>query len=518
VFFICWVMGAAITTACGEAVGNVCGEASRDAVVRVADGVKENPWAFAGAGIGGVMVSGLLCWRQKEALDSTKNNSGIAQWSSLFYRKGGPVTNFINGLPYIVNLAPLATVYLGIWLRKVTGKDSTAFTTFAVGFGIVPVVDLIIGEDSYNPTPEEETALRENPWFSFHLCAYVWASVSSVCGLAYYVGQESGFIGGGPDKLSSTALWGIATSTGIASGFGIGAIHELIHRPSFTELYHARAVLLFSNFNHFWIEHVWGHHKRVATDEDPASSALNEPLWTFIPKCWVLSFISACRLEAQFHKNKGRSWVSLENRILYPYLWSFAIDALIYKYCGPKALLFQVVQSVLTAFLTDNANYIEHYGLRRKRLSNKTDKWGWCSDYEKPGWLHSWNTGDRLSNWLLFKIERHPDHHINAGRPYQILRTFKESPTYPTGYAGMFVLSWFPPLFFAVMNPLVEKAERDLQQLLKDGSYQKIFPSGMNTVSTVYKKVGEDFYEKGGSEYAGGQDATDLHAAPAVWS
>merc|ERR1712139_557378 len=300
---------------------------------------------------------------------------------------------------------------------------------------------------------------------------------------------------------------------------GIGCIHELIHRPSFTELYHARVVLLFSNYNYFWVEHVWGHHKRVATDEDPASSALNESLWTFIPKCWYYSALSAWRLEAKFLKNRGKSWWHPENRILYPYLLSFAIDYFIYEMFGSKALVMQIIQCIWTAFLTDQANYIEHYGLRRKRLSDSTDEWGWYNDYERPGWMHAWNTGDRISNWILFKIEPHPDHHVNAGRPYQILRTFKESPTYPTGYAGMFVLSWFPPLFFAVMNPIVKKAHEDYVRQLADGSYERLFPKGANNISTVYKKTGEDFYEAGSSEYAGGLDTDDVQTAQAgVWT
>lgn len=61
--------------------------------------------------------------------------------------------------------------------------------------------------------------------------------------------------------------------------------------------------------------------------------------------------------------------------------------------------------------------------------------------YERPGWFHAWDTADRLTNWMLFKIQRHPDHHTNAGRPYQILRTFAQSPTMPTGYAGMVRIS-----------------------------------------------------------------------------
>ena len=79
-------------------------------------------------------------------------------------------------------------------------------------------------------------------------------------------------------------FFGIGISMGLSSGFGIGCIYELIHLPTFIVLYHARVVLLLPNYNHFW-------------DEDPASSAQNEPLWTLIPKCWLWSFVSAVRLK-----------------------------------------------------------------------------------------------------------------------------------------------------------------------------------------------------------------------------
>lgn len=419
------------------------------------------------------------------ALDSTKNNSGLFQWSGTFYKGNDPWSNFINGLPYVLNLAPTLTVFIGMYLRTVTGNDYYTFFTFFAGFVVVPLLDLIVGEDSYNPTLEEEGQLRANPWFSFHLCFYVWAYIASVIGIAYYIGHESGHVGGGSNNLSTTALVGISTSLGISSGFGIGCIHELIHRPSHFELNHARMVLLFSNYNHFWVEHIWGHHKRVATDEDPASSALNESFWTFIWKCLYHSFVSACHLEAKFLDNRRLPWWHTKNRILWPFVLSLAIDFAIYQFLGPAAFAMQMIQSFLTAFLTDNANYIEHYGLRRERKSDRKDEWGLHDDYERPGWMHSWNTGDRVTNWMLFKIERHPDHHVNAGRPYQILRTFKESPTYPTGYAGMFVLSWFPPLFFWVMNPLVHKAEADYAQQKKDGTYARIFPKGSNNISSL---------------------------------
>ena len=445
---------------------------------------------------GWVMIfAGLLRWRFTESMDDKSNNHGLYQWSSNFYRKGGALMDFWNALPHIVNLTSTATVYLGVYLAEATSNPYWTFLTFFVGFGAVPIGDLLIGEDSYNPSPSEEKQMRANNWFRFHTLTYVWSYVASVVYFASYMQNV---------KVNSVAFWGISTSLGISSGFGIGCIHELIHRPTFLEMNHGRLVLLFSNYNHFWVEHLWGHHKRVATEEDPASSALNEPLWTFIWKCLYLSFVDACNLEEKFQRGRGRGFWTPYNRIVMPFLVSFAIDYAFYHYFGLAALCFQLVQSFLTAFLTDNANYIEHYGLRRKRLSEKKDEWGLYRDYEPQSWMHSWNTGDRVSNWMLFKIERHPDHHVNAFRPYQILRTYKESPTYPTGYAGMFVLSWFPPLWFMVMNPIARKAGIDYGNQLKDGSYRTIFPSGANNISSVYKKTGEGHYE------AGSQMAQDI--------
>lgn len=440
-----------------------------------------------------VLFGMLMHWRFGEAMDATKNNSGWFGLSSQFYREGGALMDFWNALPHVINLVPTLTVYLGIWAAEYFNNPYFTFLTFVAGFGAVPLADLIIGEDSYNATEDEEKKLRANNWFRFHTVLYVFTYCSSVVYLAWYMGN---FV-----EINSVAFWGISTSAGIASGFGIGCIHEIIHRPTHWELGCGRLVLLFSNYNHFWIEHLWGHHKRVATEEDPASSRLGENFWTFIWKCLYLSFVSAWRIEKKFQAANGRGFWNINNRIVVPYLFSFAIDYAFFHYFGLNALYFQLVQSFITAFLTDNANYIEHYGLRRARLSDQKDEWGWYCDYERPGWMHAWNTGDRISNWMLFKIERHPDHHTNAGRPYQLLRTYKESPTYPTGYAGMFVLSWIPPLWRMVMDPIALKAGVDYQNQLQDGSYTKLFPSGANPMSSAYKKSGEGHYEKGDTKY-----------------
>jgi alkane 1-monooxygenase len=104
------------------------------------------------------------------------------------------------------------------------------------------------------------------------------------------------------------------------------------------------------------------------------------------------------------------------------------------------------------------ANYIEHYGLLRRKLPT--------GRYERCQPEHSWNSNHTCSNWALFHLQRHSDHHANPGRRYQSLRTFDQLPSLPNGYFGMFLVALIPPLWFHVMDPrLLEHTQRDPQRI-----------------------------------------------------
>jgi len=263
-----------------------------------------------------------------------------------------------------------------------------------------------------------------------------------------------------------------------------------------------------ANYSHLWIEHLWGHHKRVATDLDPASSNLGDNIYTWMPNALIRGFTDAVDIESRYRKRNNKSF--FEDRILLGYIASAVFAYGIYSFFGLNALYVHLGQGFVTALHIENANYIEHYGLRRRVVDGKTDRHG-EPIFERPGWFHAWDTGERMSNWILFNIQRHPDHHTNAGRPYQILRTLPQSPTLPTGYAGMFVLSWIPPLFFAVMDPLVENAYRVRESMEAKGIAASAFPKGSNNISSWFKKEGEGYFEPGSSVaskygFAGGSD------------
>jgi alkane 1-monooxygenase len=52
----------------------------------------------------------------------------------------------------------------------------------------------------------------------------------------------------------------------------------------------------------------------------------------------------------------------------------------------------------------------------------------------------------------LYELTRHSDHHYKSQKKYQILEYHDVSPQMPFGYPTSMVLSFFPPLWFAVMN------------------------------------------------------------------
>ena len=112
---------------------------------------------------------------------------------------------------------------------------------------------------------------------------------------------------------------------------------------------------------------------------------------------------------------------------------------------GWVMLPFLAVHNVVAWWQLTSANYVEHYGLLRQRLPS--------GQYEAPQPHHSWNANHVVTNLALFHLQRHSDHHAYPSRRYHALRHFPDLPQLPSGYFGMFPLSYVPPLWFRVMDP-----------------------------------------------------------------
>jgi alkane 1-monooxygenase len=249
---------------------------------------------------------------------------------------------------------------------------------------------------------------------------------------------------------------GYISALGLACGvFGINVAHELGHRSKKYEQFLSKALLLTSLYLHFFIEHNRGHHKNVSTPDDPASSKEGEIVYFFWFRSVIGGFISAWHLEKERLEKQGKSVWSLQNEMLVYQIIQIAFVAMIYFIFGWIPTLCFIASAIFGFLLLETVNYIEHYGLRRKK--NEYGAW------EKTLPIHSWNSNHAFGRILLFELTRHSDHHYIANRPYQILRHFDESPQMPTGYPGMMVLSLIPPIWFWVMGKEIKKLkERDL--------------------------------------------------------
>jgi alkane 1-monooxygenase len=256
-----------------------------------------------------------------------------------------------------------------------------------------------------------------------------------------YVTQPAIDIGG------KTAVMGLLCGT-----FGINVGHELGHRVNRFEQFLAKALLLTSLYMHFFIEHNKGHHKRVATPEDPSSARHGEWLYAFSVRSIVFSYLSAWEIANKEQVKKGRALISLRNEMLRFHLIQLLFVVIIVFFFGWATGLLFIAAAVQGILLLETVNYIEHYGLQRNEIA--------AGKYERALPEHSWNSNHVIGRVMLFELSRHSDHHYLASRKYQVLRHHDDSPQMPTGYPGMMILAFFPPAWFRVMNARIKKLQR----------------------------------------------------------
>jgi alkane 1-monooxygenase len=256
----------------------------------------------------------------------------------------------------------------------------------------------------------------------------------------------------GVDLAGKTAVMGLLCGT-----FGINVGHELGHRTNRFEQALAKLLLLTSLYMHFFIEHNKGHHKRVATPEDPSSARLGEPLYLFWIRSIVNSYRSAWHIAAKDQQKKGRPALSLRNEMIQFHAIQIGFVLAIGMALGWTVAILFIAAAFIGILLLETVNYIEHYGLQRKQIAE--GKW------ERAMPEHSWNSNHVIGRVMLFELSRHSDHHYLASRKYQVLRHHDHSPQMPTGYPGMMLLALVPPVWFWVMNQKVRTLKNDSQSV-----------------------------------------------------
>lgn len=372
----------------------------------------------------------------------------------------------IKKFGYLLVLIAPAVQILSWYFARSRPELSTfwAFFPLVFVFGIVPLADYLVGKDPSNPDENDEVpALNEERIYRWFTIAMLPVYLAFIAFAGWAFAAPTGMSG-----FNTLGQIGWLLSTGVMGGIiAINVGHELIHKEPRIENWAGGLLYASVTYATFKVEHVRGHHVHVSTPEDASSSRFNQSLYSFVPQAVVRNFIAGWRLQKEYLARKGKSAFSLENELIWWYACSFAFAACFYAAFGWIGVAFFFAQGFIAGLTLEIINYIEHYGLHRRKLEN--------GRYESVTPAHSWNSNYLLTNLFLFQLQRHSDHHAYARRRYQVLRHYDDSPQLPAGYATMFVLAFFPPLWKRIMNPRVERYYKgEMDQLFRKPAARRV--------------------------------------------
>jgi len=350
---------------------------------------------------------------------------------------------------WLIIISPIISLF-SIWLYFALDKNPlVTLIPMLFFYAFSPLMDAVMGEDPHNPPEEVVNAMIADNYYRFTVHTMVYIAIVVFLAFVVFVGTQS---------LPWWAIIALIIGIGSNSGGVMTMTHELGHKANKLDRLSAKIGNMIMGYGHFNIEHNKGHHTWVATPEDPASARMGENFYAFMVRELSGTFKRGTSYEKARLEKQGRSFWSFHNDVLQVYAVTLSLIGLFTMLFGPAILLFLIPHHFLAWLALTQANYVEHYGLKREKLAN--------GKYERCQPKHSWNTNHTYSNLLSFHLQRHSDHHAYPQRPYQVLRDYKNVPSLPTGYGGCFAMAFFPPLWFAVMDKKVmEWADGDLSKV-----------------------------------------------------
>ena len=236
---------------------------------------------------------------------------------------------------------------------------------------------------------------------------------------------------------------------GLLTGFIATIVaHELTHRTADPiALCVGRWLLAFSWDAGFSIEHVYGHHTYVATEEDPATAPRGRNVYQHIVISTISGNISAAKIEAQRLAKKKQAIWSPSNRYLRGILMSLVLEIVVFFIAGWAGVLAFTLSALVTKSMLEIVNYMEHYGIVRDKNTSVLPR-------------HSWNTNRRMSSWGTFNLTRHSHHHAEGNVPFYDLKPLTDSPMMISGYLSTIFLTLIPPLWNHLMIPKLIEWDR----------------------------------------------------------
>ena len=339
----------------------------------------------------------------------------------------------MNDLKYLMSYSIAFFAFIGISLGGFYNYLAVIFT-----FIFIPTLEIIVKKSDEKYTDEEKKNRNLDPFFDLLL----YLNIPIVFGVFFF----------SIEKLSLTSsvydIVGIILSSSIVMATnGINVGHELGHRKSIIARTCSKLLYLPCQYMHFYIEHNFGHHINVATPEDPATAKYKQTVYSFWITSVIKTYLSAWEIQLKLLKVSKRSFFSIKNDMVFYTFFQVMFLVFIYYNFGLYLTMLSIMMSVVSFLFLETINYVEHYGLLRKKEPS--------GRYERVKPHHSWNSNHTIGRIVLYELTRHSDHHFKSSKKYQVLESLDECPHLPHGYPTSILLSLIPPVWFSIMNPLV---------------------------------------------------------------
>ena len=348
-------------------------------------------------------------------------------------------------------LAP--TVIIGIFLG-----GHWMWLGLVVLFIVVIGGDAVLGEDTSQPQYSHPWLVElplhlALPIIILMLLTFAWSSGSAgedFLGISKLLSRffTYDFLAARDTNIWSDYIGAVLGVGFMVAGYGTNVGHELTHRiKDKIAMLEGRWLLSASCNADFAIEHVYGHHVTVGSDEDPATARKGENVYIFAVRSTIFGHISAWKHELKRLRKKEFSPFSIRNRMITGYIMSILWCVVFYIAGGTFGLILFLCQAVFAKFILEVVNYMEHYGLSR-------------SEGQPVGPEHSWNTNHRMSSMVLFSLTRHSAHHEKPKVKFWKLESYVHAPQMPYGYLTTVAICLIPPLWYHVINPGLSEWEQ----------------------------------------------------------
>ncbi len=365
--------------------------------------------------------------------------------------------SILTALPHYLSLAvfPLilvAALYGGWWLAAPLAFISLSWS-----------LDRVLGRDGRSMDPSKTS---EHRLFWHNLPVWSWAFLwppTLIFGM-WQILVANQF------AIWEAVLLAIILTMEAQTVFVVG--HELIHRRSTWERRIGEFLLASASYPQYATEHVYIHHAMVGTPYDVGSAPKGESFWRYFPREVASNLVHSWQVAGERLARRGLTRWHYSN----PF-WRYGTAVafwygLVFWMGGIWAVLVFAFLGLSCVFSMKISNYFQHYGLRRVRLPN--GRW------EKAMPRHSWDADWKFTNWMLFNMQRHADHHASASRQYPLLQvsSLDEAPELPGTYADMMNIVLKPKRWFEKMDPLVDQWRRHFYPEIDDWSvYDSLLPA-----------------------------------------